>query len=266
MKNKLPLITAFSAAGLIAQPATASDVTYSDSTIPAVHESRLSGSISLDYNSHFISYGLDVWGGGTNLTDGDTFNPALSIDYIINDAWTFHTGFWLDVNDNPSGSDFDTQETDTWFGVSYKTGITTFSATYQSWQYTSDTEEIFDLKASFDTFLSPYILIHERLDAGAAALAGGDEGTFLVLGASYDFNVNESLSFSVPVTVGFALGDFHTEEDGYGYGSIGLQGSYALSEQTSLNFGATYYNTDDDVTGNADNDFLTTNIGLSYSF
>ena len=221
----------------------------------------LSASLSLDTNSHFISYGFDVWGAGD---DQDIlFNPSLSVDYKINDNWAFSTGFWLDVNDKPAGSSFRTQETDTWVGFAYSKDIYTVSATYQSWQYASDTEEILDVALSLDTFLSPSLTWHNRLDPGAS---GGSNGSFLVLGAEHSFDINEKFSLTVPVAVGFALSEFHTAQDGYGYASIGLQGSYVLNEMSSLNFGITYYDTDSGVVGNAEDSFLTYNAGISFSF
>lgn len=221
----------------------------------------LSASLSLDMNSHFISYGFDVWGAG-NGSDA-LFNPSLSLDYQINENWSFSTGFWLDVNDKPAGSSYSTQETDTWVGIAYSKDIYTVSATYQSWQYAGDTEEIFDVGVSFDTFLSPSITWHNRLDPGAS---GGANGSFLVLGAEHSFEVNDKFSVAVPVSVGFALSDFHTTEDGYGFASIGLQGSYTLTDVSAFNFGVTYYDTDSGVVGNADDSFLTYNAGISFSF
>jgi len=285
MKNNTLLLAALGTACVATGSATAGDelvdsITTGSATVAnhlvdsaGATESKLTGSVSLDYNSHFISYGLDVWGGGDNLTDEDTFNPSVSINYQINDALSVQTGFWLDINDNDAsfdpGSDFDTQETDTWVGVTYTHGIASYSATYQSWNYAGDTEEILDFAVAFDTFLSPSLLIHVRSDAGAANSAPGseaDEGTFAVLSASHSFSVTDRFSVSVPVAVGFALDSFHTSEDGYAYTSVGLQGSYALDDAASINFGLTYYNNDDAVTGNLEENFITTNVGISYSF
>ncbi len=257
MKNNTLLLSTLAAAAVATGSATAGELT---------------GSLSLDYNSHFISYGLDVWSGGPNQTDQSTFNPAVSFNYQVSDALSFNTGFWLDVNDNVAGSDFDTQETDTWFGVSYAKGKATYSATYQSWNYAGDTEEILDFAVALDTFLSPSLLIHVRTDAGAAvggpAVGGAAafEGTIAVLGASHSFDVTDKFSVTVPVSVGITFDAFHTSERGYAFTSVGLQSSYALTDAASFNAGITYYNTDEGVTGNANNNFITTNIGVSYSF
>lgn len=245
---------------------------------------ELTGSFSLDVNSHFISYGLDIWGYGDS-PDG-TFNPSLGIEYKINDNWSLNSGFWLDVNDNIDG-DFDTVETDVWIGATYNCGIYTASLTYQNWQYAGTSEDVLDFGFSIDTFLSPSILFHKRLGAGGASIfdqipdpdlpvgsgrtvngsqIGGFNGTFLVLGLEHGFEINDKFSVTIPVSVGFALDEFHTDESGYGYANIGLQASYSVNDYTSFNFGVSYYDTDDEVVGNAEDSFFTYNAGVSFSF
>ena len=233
-------------------------------------ESKLTGSISLDLNSNFISYGTAIWDDSDDLTDQITFNPTLSLNYQYSKALSFNAGIWLDVNDNLANS-IETQETDIWIGAAYTQGITTYSATFQNWQYGGTSEEILDLGVSFDTLFNPSITLHNRLGAGAS---GGDEGIFLVASASHGFDVNEKFNVSIPVSVAFALtDDYHNAagaDSGFGYATVGLQGSYALSANTALNFGLTYYVTEDDVTFNSsqggDDNFLTWNVGYSFNF
>ena len=221
---------------------------------------ELTAGLSLDYNSHFISYGFDVWGDGDSPQG--TFNPSLSLDYKVSDSLSLNAGVWLDVNDNGGGS-FEAVETDVWIGASYNFGVTTLSATFQNWQYGGTSEEILDLGLSFDTFLSPSITLHTRLGEGAS---GGFDGSFVVFGAEHGIDLSDDFSLSIPVSLGFAIDDFHTTETGYGFASIGLQGSYTIDEMTSFNFGVTYWDTDDEVVGNAEDSFLAYNAGLSFSF
>ncbi len=223
-------------------------------------QADLSAELSLDYNSHFISYGFDVWGDGDN-PEG-TFNPSLSVEYKLNDALSFNAGFWLDVNDN-GGGPFETVETDVWIGASYTSGITTASLTLQNWQYGGTSEGILDLGLSFDTFLSPSVTLHKRLDEGAS---GGFNGTFLVVGAEHTFDFNDQFSLTIPVSIGFALDEFHTTESGYGFTSIGLSANYAINEMTSLHAGVTYWDTDSEVIGNAEDSFYSFNAGITFSF
>ncbi len=168
----------------------------------------------------------------------------------------------MDVNGNGASS-FDGVETDVWAGLAYTSGITTYSATFQNWQYGGTSEEVLDLGVSFDTFLSPSIVLHKRLGAGAS---GGFNGEFLVVGAEYSHDVSDKFSLTIPLAVGVALEEFHTTDTGYAYASLGLQGSYALSDSSSLNVGATYYTNEQSVTGNATDSFFTYNAGVSFSF
>ena len=277
MKNTLLLITTLAATTAIS---TAGDFTESitdssSTTIATVPsgESKLSGTLSFDANSHFISYGSDVWGAGTSATEGWTFNPSFSVDYALTDAISLNAGFWADINDNVSGVGFDGQEIDIWLGASYTSGIATYSVTFQSWQYAGASEEVLDLGISLDTFLNPSITLHQRLGAGAS---GGDEGTFLVAGIEESFTIADKYTFSVPVNVGYSVDDdyhagFHstgTTDSGFAYVSIGLQSSIPLTEYSSFNYGVTYYIRDEDVVGDnsgADN-FFTYNAGVSLSF
>ena len=253
MKNNTLLLSTLAAAAVATGSATAGELT---------------GSLSLDYNSHFTLYGQDVWSAGSNLTSQATINPALSLNYQVTDALSFQTGFWLDVNDN-AGSDFESQETDVWFGASYTSGIVTYSATYQNWQFgvnpegtNADSEEVLDLAVSFDTFLSPSLTYHKRLDgAGNVPL-----GSIFVLSASHSFDLTEKLSVTIPASIAAVTDRLNGTESGYAYTSVGLQGSYALTDSLSLNAGITYFTTDGDVAGNTDEDFHTINAGVSYSF
>ena len=107
--------------------------------------------------------------------------------------------------------------------------------------------------------------------------SGGETGTFAVLGLEHGFGLSKNFSLSIPVSAGFALTDnYHREESaggaasGFAFFTVGLQGSYALNDWSSLNFGLTYYSTDDDVTFNStdggDDDFFTWNVGYSFNF
>ncbi len=235
-------------------------------------ESAVSGVLSFDYNTHFISYGFDVWGGGNdfNATNA-TFNPSLELNWAIGD-FTAILGTWWDVNNNLSSSlGGDIQEIDVYAGGSYAIGDFSLSAIYQAWIYGSDTEHVIDFGIGYDTFLSPSLTIHHRFDEGAS---GGNTGTILVAGVEYGFDLGP-VSFGVPLNVAYFLDDdFHptSTDDGIGYGSLGLSASVPLAfiPETygawDIHAGVTYYVTSSDVIGNADDDFLTGNIGISCAF
>ncbi len=227
---------------------------------PGTSRAELSGSIAFDLNSHFISYGADIWAGGDDPEW--TFNPTLSLGYTLNEQVSVNAGIWMDANSIGARS-FGVAETDTWIGVAYDAGLVTGSVTLQNWQYGGASEEILDFGLSVDAFLSPSLTLHKRLSAGAS---GGMNGWFAVFNAAHSIDVTEQISVTIPAQIGFALADFHTTETGYGFANIGVSVSYALTESASVNANVKYWDTDGGVTGNADNEFLTYGVGASIAF
>lgn len=244
---------------------------------PAPAEDVISGVLKLDFNTHFISYGADVWGDGSSMSD-PTFNPMLELAFALPADLTFTVGTWWDMNskvDSAIGGRL--QEVDVWAGLSYTYEKFTVSATYQAWMYASDTEDILDIKFAYDCLLSPSLTIHNRLDQGAAF---GDEGTVLVLGLSHGIEAGP-VSISFPFGIAYFLEeDFHNpssnggSDDGFGFVSLGVAATLPLTPYIgdgfgdwSLNGGLTYYFTDDDVIpNNPQSDFLTASLGLAVSF
>lgn len=270
--NAIPLTASLAAMAVLGSASLlAGEVTPTAPPMIAPSESALSGSLSLDFNTHFISYGFDVWGDGSSMSD-PTFNPSLNLNWQLTEAFSFTLGTWWDVNskaDSAIGGRI--QEVDVWAGVGYTLGGLTTTVTYQAWMYGSDTEEILDVKFAYDTFLSPSLTIHNRLDEGAS---GGDTGTILVAGIEHGFEYGP-VKFTVPVSLAYFLADdFHpgSSDDGFGYVSLGLLASYPLPidakfGEWALKGGFTYYMTDDDVVSNADEDnFLTASLGVAVAF
>src|SRR5258707_15377437 len=62
---------------------------------------NISADVGLSYNSHFVSYGVDVWGAGDDFF-GDKSTTWLWGDLAIKatDALTFTLTVWSDNNDN----------------------------------------------------------------------------------------------------------------------------------------------------------------------
>ncbi|MEX1048631.1 MAG: hypothetical protein WED15_03820 [Akkermansiaceae bacterium] len=251
--------------------------TMTTAPAPSVAEDVISGVLKLDFNSHFISYGADVWGDGSSMSD-PTFNPLLELAFALPADLTLTLGTWWDVNskvDSSIGNKI--QEVDVWAGLSYSFDKLTVSATYQAWMYGNDTEEILDFKFAYDTFLSPSLTIHQRLAQGAA---NGDEGTVLVLGLSHSLDAGP-VALSFPVNIAYFLtDDFHNSplaggsDDGFGFVSVGVAATLPLTPYIgdaygdwSLNGGLTYFLTDDGVIPNNPQDnFLTASLGLACTF
>ncbi|TAG09173.1 MAG: hypothetical protein EAZ42_07800 [Verrucomicrobia bacterium] len=286
---------------------TTTTMSTTSAPISAPSDDVVSGMLKLDFNTHFISYGADVWGDGSSMSDPG-FNPNLELYFALPGDLTLTLGTWWDVNskgDSPIGGRL--QEVDVYAGLSYSIDKLTIGLTYQAWMYAnaegSNTEDILDLKFSYDTFLSPSLTIHQRLDQGAA---NGDEGTVIVLGLSHSIEAGPA-TISFPLNIAyFPTGGFHQNfvaadpgkpaipasfgvaaedavdptpqideaDTGFGYASLGVAASLPLSPligdsfgDWSLNAGLTYFVTNSDIIPNNPSDsFLTASLGVALSF
>lgn len=262
--------------GTAASMAGEAETTTTTVTPAPESDSKFAGTLNLDLNSHFVSYGLDVWGDGNDL-EGGTFNPSLELTWALPANFTAILGTWWDVNGKvPSAIGGKLQEVDIWAGLGYKVGDLSITALYQNWMYASANEQIVDVKFAYDCLLSPSLTIHNRVDPGAS---GGNNGTVLVAGISHSIEAGP-VTFSFPLNVAYFLDDdFHpgSIDSGFGYGSLGVTATYGLTflgedyGSWNLHGGLTYYLTDSDVVGNTragrpDNDFLTANIGIGCAF
>lgn len=232
----------------------------------------VTGWVSFDLNSHFISYGSDVWGGGTHWNKG-TFNPSgeLTIATPLK-GLSVVAGTWWDVNDNARSTIGGyIQEIDVWAGLSYSYKEWSATILYQAWNYGGETEQILDviLKYNNNKFLNPGIVFHNRLDPGAAEGGGGNNGTFFVPNISYNFKLGP-VTITPSAAMGLCTADFHGGGGGYAYTAIALNGSVPIPYipgNWELHGGITYYNTNDYVIpNNPANNFVTGNVGVKLSF
>lgn len=267
-RKKTTLFTCAAAALLSTSLAFAGEVTAAKEVAPIEKEEVkvVSGTLSLQANTHFISYGADVWAAGGDWDDL-LFQPSLELSIALGNNVSWIVGTWWDVNDNaPSNIAKRIQEVDVWTGLSYTLDKWSFKLLYQAWMYADETEEIVDLTIGYKTFLNPSITIHGRLNQGAA---GGDEGVFFVLSGSEGFSAGP-VSFSFPISVAFATSDYHGGDGGFAYASLGANASIPLPflpGSWTANAGVTGYYTEPDVIpGNVEDTFITGNFGVTLSF
>lgn len=271
---KLPVVAIVLTAGT----AIAGTETVAPAPMAPAEDDCISGVLTLAGNSHFISYGRDVWADGSNLGDLE-FNPSLEFTFKLPENFALTLGTWWDVNDKgaaPSRIGGKIQEIDLWSGIAWTYDKFTIGATYQAWIYGGTTEGIVDVKLGYDCLLSPTLTLHNRVDEGASA---GDTGSVLVLGLSHTFELGP-VSLSTPVNFATNLTDDYNRlpiaggsDSGYAYTSVGLQAAYPLEflgdcyGEWSLVSGLTYYWTNGSVIPvNPVNHFLTYNFGLSATF
>lgn len=245
------------------------------SPVAPAQEDVVSGVLKFDLNTHFISYGNDTWSDGNPQLGELDFNPFLELSFALPANFKATLGTWWDVTDKlPSTSiGGDLREVDVWGGLAYTYDKFTLGLVYQAWMYGDSTEDILDVNFSYDCFLLPTLIVHNRLSPGAS---GGDDGTVIVAGISYGFEAGP-VTVSFPVNVAyFATADYHgpSADTGFGYASIGVTAALPLNRvmgsafgDWTLNGGLIYYFTDTDITvNNEQSDFLTASLGVSVAF
>jgi len=252
----------------------------------AAEEDVISAVLKLDANSHFVSYGKDVWADGSSMSRME-FNPMLEFTFKLPENFALTVGTWWDVtakgddlflgNGDPypsiGGAIY---EIDLWTGISYTYDKFTIGATYQAWIYGDAVEQIVDVKLAYATLLSPSLTFHNRVSEGAS---GGDNGTVAVLGLSHTINAGP-VAISFPFNVAATLTDDYNRLDvdggsdtGYAYTSLGIQAAYPLAflgstyGDWSVTGGLTQYWSDAGaLPNNPKNQFLAYNVGLAAAF
>jgi hypothetical protein len=275
MKNKYcrNLISAPMLAFALATGVASAGVTETMTTAPTPPpaDDVVSGVLKLDINTHFVSYGADVWSDDNPSISELNFNPMLELAFDLPSGFSATLGAWADVTDKSTSGSIggNLMEVDVWAGLAYTYEKFTVGVTFQDWLYGSASEEIIDVKFAYDCFLTPSLTVHNRVGAGAS---GGDEGTVLVLGLGHSIEAGP-VTISFPFNLAYFVEDgFHGGDTGFGYASVGVGAALPLTAISAfgdwtLNGGLTYYFTDDDVIpNNYHNDFLTATVGLSLAF
>lgn len=257
----------------VAAVAVASAASAQDEGRPMVDPeepgSKLSGFMSLDANTNFMSYGFDVWQTG-NFGDLD-FNPSFGLEWDFGSGFTANVGTWWDVNNNAVSSigGAGIQEVDVWFGLGYSAGIFSASVTYQEWLYGGDSERILDFILGLDMLLSPTVTIHSRVDGNGTQ----ETGAVFVLSGSHEFALGEFATLSPGVNVAFVTPDYYVaDEGGFGYVSLGVGLGVPMTFVPSsygdwaFQVGGYYYYTSPDNIANTDDNIFTMSFGVGVGF
>jgi len=267
-----------SKANLLVATATAA---LMSSSVGAFAADKVSGDLSVSYNSHFVSYGADVWGAGDSFfgTNPTTFVNA-NLNFAVTDEFSIFLNGWGDLNHNaPSSIGGSIQEIDFNIGASYTFGCVTAGIAYGSWNYAGDEEQIVDLSLAFDDTgliapdfaLSPSVTWHFRVDGNGAQAKGS--AVALAIGPS--FPLGEYATLTIPVGVTFFLDDDFQggTSGGYAYSYLGASVGVPLTfidnayGDWSVNFDLTGYTTKSSaIPGNVNKNFVTGAVGLSVAF
>jgi hypothetical protein len=243
---------------------------------------NVSADVGLSYNSHFVSYGADVWGGGSDFF-GDRSTTSIYGDLAIKfDALTFTLTVWSDLNDNTvSNIGGHIQEIDVDPGFTYTMGKVTAGVTYNAWTYAGDVEESLDFSLGFDDTgliapgfaLNPKVTWHDRVSGNLGI--GQRVGSAIVLSVAPSIPLDDGFSLTIPAGVAFfTTKDFQGgTKDGYGFSYVGGSLGYGLGfipasyGKWSVNFDLIAYFTDSKaIPSNPEHNFLTGSVGLKVAY
>lgn len=250
----------------------------------AFADSAVSGDFGYNINSHFVSYGVDVWGAGNSFFGSrstSSFYGDLSVK--ATDDLSFNLNVWSDINSNAGSASLiggNLQEIDFNPGISYNIGDGfSTSLTYGAWSYGGDVEQVLDLGLGYDDSslwggsfsLSPHVTWHNRIDGNN----GQKIGSAVVLSIGPSFPLVDSLSLSFPAGVAFfTTKDFQGgTESGLGYGYVGATLAAPLSfipttyGAWSADFNLIgYFTNHDAIPGNPQENFLTGSFDVKIGF
>lgn len=241
--------------------------TTTTAVAPAPELPFMTGNLTVNYETHFISNGFDVWGIGTSW-DHWLVHPSLELDFNISKDLQFYVNTWWDVNDMGTTTIGKyIQEVDVNVGFYYTWDKLKFQLGYGAWNYASQTESVIDFRATYtDPYnLSPFVALHGRIGEGSNL--GVDNGLLVQAGVAPSKTWG-ALTLSLPVTVDFdTTHNYAYGSSGFGFVSVGLNASYAIDKHLSLNLGATYYHTQHAVfPTNPKDDFVTGLAGFTIAF
>ena len=274
-------LAAFMGVGLVgvaAPTALAQDELETPSTLG----DKITTSLGVDFASHFVCYGLDVWGGGDDFY-GSESTMFVWADFTVDlEPFALNFGVWSDLNDNadsPIGGEI--QEIDVYAELAYTFDKLTVGVAYQEWNYSDDVERLVDLNLSYDDTglifedfgFQPWFNAHFRVDGNGEQ----EEAEALVFGIEPSFTLTDSedypLTLSIPISAAYFTDEFQGGDSGFGFFSAGGTLSMPLSfipagyGEWNAAVNATYYHTPDDtIPDNPEENFVATTISLSMTF
>jgi hypothetical protein len=230
----------------------------------------VSGTLILSGNTHFVSYGQDIWGTGNDWGhNSPVFNPSIELNFDLGKGWSGILGTWWDVNNNADSSIGNAvQEVDVWAGVAYGVEKWSFRLLYQDWMYASQSERIVDFVVGYEHWLNPSLTLHARVDNDIGP--DFENGLATVLGVAPGTDVGP-VTLTFPLKVAFDTDGFHGGDAGFSFFSAGIDAGVPLTfipeGDWRFNAGLVFYYTNDDVIPtNPDEAFITANLGVTLAF
>lgn len=240
----------------------------------------------LDFSSHFISFGADVWGGGNEqplpFESRSTQFLYGTATMKFTDELSGYVNLWSDLNNNTeSGIGTPIQEIDFNAGFTYALDKFTFGVAHTYWMFASDEEKALEASIGYNDMdvlapgfaLNPSLLAHYRYDG----LGGQECGMVLQAGIRPTFLFNKDgeypITLAVPAAAAFFIDHYQGGDSGFGYANVGLSASVPLKfipegygAWTAALTSTVWYTPEDSIPGNPDEVFVVTALSFNVAF
>ena len=223
-------------------------------------QAEIEGEVHVGYNTDYVFRGADL---GENAVEvGADINGSLScgIDWSL--------GIWYINPDSDSGLD----EIDFYGEISKDLGFGTLALGFINYQFSntggSDDDEIYVAASTEFAGLEAGL----TLTFGVSGLV--DDAVFLEGSLAKGFDISDKFSGEVSLGAGYIIdegdaGNYYAT-DGYAYGTLTVSGSYALTDQVSINPYISYTEGEDGIYLSGGQDFRFTGahggVSIAVSF
>lgn len=251
---------------------------------------KLAYSAGIDQTSHFISFGADVWGGGTEISPFSARSTTFvygTLTAKFTDELSGYVNLWSDNNDNvDSAIGGPIQEIDFNVGLNYTYENFTVGVAHAYWMYGGGAEKAFEASLAYndaglweDTLkgfaLNPSFLAHYRYDSTGDL--GAENACVLQVGIKPSFTFDSiddyPITVGIPMNVAYFTDPYQGGDGaGIGYFNAGITASVPLAfipkgyGNWTASISEVYFNTTSDIPNNPEDQFFVTTLSIGVAF
>jgi hypothetical protein len=286
MNKRTMTITALAAAAIGSQAfaGTPAKAPASKPVKETITESCITGDIGFDVTSAYFFHGIRQEDSGFIIQPYTNLYFKVYEGSGVLNSLSLNIGTWSSFHSNRGRAG----STNNWYEFDFLAGITatlaerwTLGINYISYQSPGDyfgSSTALGVRLGYDDkdmlgalSLQPYVYVEFEMDQKSGN--GTDEGIYYEIGVQPSHSWG-NLTVGLPIKAGFGSNDYYANDEGYGFFSVGLSATYALTfvpeclGDWSLNGNVTYMNIGDGaaLANNGDSDEVIFGGGLKVAF
>jgi hypothetical protein len=231
--------------------------------------SSLRGGFGVDVSSGFVSKGVLL---DTNLSSQPYLTLGLPLEVGAYGIDTASVNFSTRQSTNPNAINNNWYRSETSTGITFNSGSFSVTPSYQFVNAPNSAQKEYQEASLTLTYKDTGFLGLPALNPSATVTRGTkglvsngtSAGTYYELGITPSVQVSTT-TVGLPVRVGVGAGNLYTNNQDYGFTSVGLTTKTPLLKNVFLNSGITYFNTEKNVNQDK-NSFWLVSGGLGVEF